>query len=90
VAFCRTCSASALIFRRSKLGCCFWRADDLNTTSRLLPSAAGVLNLRPETHGDDSSGWRVDSVELEPYAVADPARQLRVRSKCKLVYPPKP
>ena len=70
---------SALIFRRGNLECCFWRADDLNTTSRLLPSAAGVLNLRPETHGDDSSGWHVDSVELEPYAVADPARQLRVR-----------
>ena len=56
--------------------CC---ADDLNTTSVLLPSAAGVLNLRPESKGDDSSGWHVDSVELEPYAVADPARQLRVR-----------
>jgi hypothetical protein len=54
-------------------------ADDLNTTSVLLPSAAGVLNLRPQSKGDDSSGWHVDSVELEPYAVADPARQLRVR-----------
>lgn len=52
--------------------------DDLNTTSVLLPSAAGVLSLRPETTGDDSSGWHVDSVDIEPYAVADPARQLRV------------
>lgn len=74
------CSVLALISGAAIWGCCFWCADDLNTTSRLLPSAAGVLNLRPESHGDDSSGWHVDSVELEPYAVADPARQLRVQS----------
>ncbi len=41
--------------------------ENLNTTSVLLPSAAGVLNLRPLPHGDDSSGWRVDEVTLEPY-----------------------
>lgn len=68
--------------------------EDLNTTSLLMPSAAGVLDLRPEAKGDDSSGWRVDSVRLEPFSPVDPIRQLRVstsadcRKKHMFIAPP--
>jgi len=45
----------------------------------LLPSSAGVLSLRPRRNGDDSSGWNVDEVYVEPYIVQNPAALVRVR-----------
>ena len=47
----------------------------------LLPSAAGLLNLRPRANGDDSSGWHVEAVGMETYKPADALGQLRVRRR---------
>jgi hypothetical protein len=40
--------------------------------------SSGVLSLRPRRNGDDSSGWKVKGVSMEPYVVA-PAALVRVR-----------
>ncbi len=44
----------------------------------LLPSSAGVLSLRPRRNGDDSSGWRVQDVYMEPYHTPNPSALVRV------------
>eukprot|EP00208_Stichococcus_sp_RCC1054_P003666 CAMPEP_0206136454 /NCGR_PEP_ID=MMETSP1473-20131121/1693_1 /ASSEMBLY_ACC=CAM_ASM_001109 /TAXON_ID=1461547 /ORGANISM="Stichococcus sp, Strain RCC1054" /LENGTH=632 /DNA_ID=CAMNT_0053529003 /DNA_START=68 /DNA_END=1963 /DNA_ORIENTATION=+ len=41
---------------------------DWNATSTLEQSSAGVLTLRPQRNGDDSSGWKVVGVHLERWA----------------------
>jgi hypothetical protein len=41
--------------------------------------SSGVLSLRPQRNGDDSSGWKVKGVSMEPYVVA-PAALVRVCS----------
>jgi hypothetical protein len=51
--------------------------QDLNSTSVLVPSSAGVLSLRPNRNGDDSSGWKVDEVYMEPYIVQDESKLVR-------------
>lgn len=46
-----------------------------------MPSAAGMLNLRPKSRGDDSSGWHVDRVSLDPWSPDTNIKQLmRVRT----------
>jgi hypothetical protein len=63
--------------------------QDLNTTSTLLPSSSGVLSLRPQRNGDDSSGWKVKGVSMEPYVVA-PAALVRGKVNPPAVKDPVP
>lgn len=53
----------------------------VGTSTHCGPAApagsSGVLTLRPQNNGDDSSGWHVNSVRMEPYVV-HPSALVRV------------
>jgi hypothetical protein len=43
-----------------------------------------VLTLRPQNNGDDSSGWHVNSVRMEPYVV-HPSALVRVGTQIQIL-----